>query len=146
MVDAKQPIKYMVDTNCFIYLIEGRRYPEFHAIVEPLFKKISGGNILGLTSPITLTEIMTLPKKNGREDLAYNYKSLICNFPHLSIPVIDNKVADQAASIRSTYNFKTPDAIQVAMGIVYEATAFVTFDRELKKASSLIEVIIPNEV
>jgi len=145
MVNAYNGRKLMIDTNCFIYLIEGNRYPDFLVRVEPLFNELRDGSIQGITSPITLTEIMTMPRKMGREDLAYIYKSLICNFPNLTILSIDSNVADQAAALRASYNIKTPDALQIATGIAYGASFFATFDQELKKVSPLIKVIIPGE-
>lgn len=135
--------KIMIDTNCFIYLIEGKHYPQFLPLAEELFRAVSDGNSRGLTSPITLTEIMTLPRKLGKEDLAYTYKALITNFPNLDIVNIDTTIADRAAALRGIYGLKTPDALQVAAGLVHGATLFVTFDQEFKKLMPLINIVIP---
>lgn len=137
--------RIMIDTNCFIYLIEGKEYPLFLPLVEEMFAAVCDGRSQGLTSPITLTEIMTLPRKMGKEDIAYMYKTLIINFPNLDIIPVDNIIADRAAALRGKYNLGTPDAIQLATGLVHGATLFVTFDRKIKKVSPLINVIIPGE-
>jgi predicted nucleic acid-binding protein len=89
---------------------------------------------------------MTLPRKTGREDLAYLYKTLITNFPNLTIIPLDTEIADRAAAIRGTYNLKTPDAIQVATGLVSKASLFVTFDKELESVTPLINVYIPKKI
>jgi len=133
----------MIDTNCFIYLIEGERYPHFLPLVEDLFNSVKDGKSQGLTSPITLTEIMTLPRKLGLEDLAYMYKALIINFPNLEIKPIDALIADRAAALRGAYNLRTPDALQVATGLVHGASMFVTFDKDLKRLAPMINVVIP---
>ena len=93
----------MIDSNCFIYLIEGECYPLFLPRVERLFRAVSEGKSMALTSPITLTEVMTRPRKMGQEDLAYTYKALITNFPNLNIIPIDNNIADRAAALRGLY-------------------------------------------
>lgn len=135
----------MIDSNCFIYLIEGERYPLFLPLVERLFTSVSKGECIALTSPITLTEVMTRPRKMGQEDLAYTYKALITNFPNLNIIPIDNNIADRAAALRGLYGLKTPDALQLATGLVNGATRFVTFDRDFLKLPSLINVLVPDD-
>ncbi len=138
--------KIMIDTNCFIYLIESKHYPDHLSLVEKLFTAVNSGVCQGITSPITLIEIMTLPRKTGREDLACLYKSLITNFPNLTIIPLDTEIADRAAAIRSTYNLKTPDAVQVATGLISKASLFVTFDKELERVTPLINVYIPQKI
>lgn len=131
-----------IDTCCFIYHIQGEEYPAFAPAVQELFALVASGRIKALTSPITLAAIMTHPRRLGREDIAYAYKLLLINFPNLSIPPIDVAVADKAAALRGVFGLKTPDALQVATGIVYNASAFVTFDKGIKRVSPLIRVII----
>lgn len=134
----------MLDTNCFIYLIEGENYPSFLPIVEELFAAISGGTCTAVTSTITLVEVMTLPRKLGREDLAYTYKMLIANFPNLQVIPIDADIADKAATLRASFGLKTPDALQIATGLATGASDFVTFDRDFYKiASTQINVLYP---
>lgn len=130
-----------IDTCCFIYLIESSKYPDFAPVTQELFELVHEGVVKAVTSPITITEIMVLPRKLGLEELAYDYKLLITNFPNLSIPVINVTIADRAAVLRSAYGLKTPDALQLATALTYKATAFFTFDKDFKKVSPVIEVI-----
>jgi predicted nucleic acid-binding protein len=88
---------------------------------------------------------MSHPRRRGLEDIAYAYKLLLVNFPNLTIPFIDLTVADKAAALRGSFGLKTPDALQLATGIVHKASGFITFDKEIAKAASLIQIIIPNE-
>ncbi len=113
--------------------------------MDELFDLVNQGQINALTSPITITEIMSHPRRLGLEDVAYAYKLLLVNFPNLTIPSIDAAVADKAAALRTTYGLKTPDALQLATGIIHHASAFITFDREIAKATAAIQVIIPEE-
>lgn len=130
-----------IDTCCFIYLIGSSQYPDFAPITQELFELVHQGVIKAITSPITITEIMVLPRKLGLEKQAYEYKLLIANFPNLSIPAINVTIADRAAIIRSAYGLKTPDALQLATALTYKATAFFTFDNDFKKVSQVIEVV-----
>lgn len=130
-----------IDTCCFIYLIESSKYPDFTPLTQELFELVRDGQVKAITSPITITEIMTLPRKLGFEELAYDYKLLITNFPNLSIPAISIAVADRAATLRSSYGLKTPDALQLATALIYKATAFFTFDKELKRVSPVIDIV-----
>lgn len=43
--------------------------------------------------------------------------------------------------MRAKYSIRTPDAIQIAVGIIYGATKFLTNDPDLKKISE-IEVLV----
>jgi predicted nucleic acid-binding protein len=135
----------MIDTCCFIYYIQSGQYPVFAPIVEELFDLISSGQVKALTSPITIAEILNHPRRMGLDDIAYAYKLLLINFPNLAIPNIDVDVADKAATLRGIHGLKTPDALQVATGIVHHAEAFVTFDKEIKKVAAMTRVVVLDE-
>ena len=135
----------MIDTCCFIYHIQGEDYPEFAPSMQELFALVASGRLKAVTSPITVVELMSRPRRLGVEEAASGYKLLLTHFLNMSIPAIDVTVADKAAALRVLYGLKTPDALQVATGIVYHASAFITYDRDLLRASPAIKVIIPGE-
>lgn len=135
----------MLDTCCFIYHIQAAEYPSFAPFMEELLGLVATGRLVAMTSPITLTEIMSKPRSLGLENLAHSYKLLLTNFPNLQIPPIDVAVADKAAMLRGRFALKTPDALQVATGVVHDASAFITFDKEIRRVSPVLPVIIPGE-
>ncbi|MGE5527679.1 MAG: type II toxin-antitoxin system VapC family toxin [Patescibacteria group bacterium] len=139
------PALVMIDTCCFIYHLQADAYPTQAPHVEELFKKIERGDLLGLTSPITIAEIMTKPRQLGLDDVVYAYKLVLLNFPNLRIPPIDATVADKASSLTARFGLKLPDALQIALGLTHGASAFVTFDRDLRRVAPLIPVVAPGE-
>ncbi len=135
----------MIDTCCFIYHLQPDIYPTQAEYVEALLRQVEQGRLPALTSPITVAEIMTKPRRLGLDDVAYAYKLLLLNFPNLTIPPIDVAIADKASMLRGRFGLKLPDALQVGTGIIHGASAFVTFDRDIRKVAPLIKVIIPGE-
>jgi predicted nucleic acid-binding protein len=51
-------------------------------------------------------------------------------------------VSEMAAKLRSTYLMKTPDAIQIATGVLYGASRFLTNDPNLKKISEVKVLVL----
>ena len=131
-----------IDTNCFIFQFESDHYPQQAPLAQELFELVQSGRIKAITSPITITEIMTLPRRLGLEDVAYQYKLLLMNFPNLEIQDITAEVADRAAFLRGVYNLKTPDALQCAAALVAGADALVTFDRGMSRVQPALQVIV----
>ncbi|MEW6229326.1 MAG: type II toxin-antitoxin system VapC family toxin [Bacillota bacterium] len=131
-----------IDTNCFIFQFESDHYPQHAPLAQELFELVQSGIVKGVTSTITITEVMTLPRRLGLEDIAYQYKMLLMNFPNLQIRDITPEVADRAAMLRGVYNLRTPDALQTAAALVAGADAFVTFDRDLRRLRSVFRTII----
>lgn len=131
-----------IDTNCFIYHLQAGQFPDQAALVGELFEMVERGQLGAVTSPITIVEIMTRPRKLGLEEVAYQYKMVLTNFPNLHIPPITALTADRAAALRGAHNLKTPDALQIAAGMVSGVSAFVTFDAELEKVSPSFRVVV----
>ena len=99
---------------------------------------------MGVSSIITLMEILAKPKREGNDEAAEEYKFILQTFPNLEIKPIDAEVAERAAEIRARYGVRPPDALQVAASIVGNAEAFITNDKELKRIKD-IEIIIMKE-
>jgi len=131
-----------IDTAAFIYHFEeNRKYLPFTNV---LFEMIENGKIRGVTSTITLMEVLVKPKRDGNQEAANEYKFILQTFPNLEIRNVDAEVAERAAEIRAKYGVKPPDALQVAASLINNAEAFITNNRELKKIRE-IETIIMNE-
>ncbi|MEK7521224.1 MAG: type II toxin-antitoxin system VapC family toxin [Patescibacteria group bacterium] len=128
--------KVGIDTNIFIYHFYSN--PEFGPLVKNLFAQLEEGKITGITSTITITELL------GFSDTKTNLDLLEARFlttPNLSIFDVSQHIALTGAEIRREYGFRTPDAIQLATAKIGRAEAFITNDAGFKKFKEL-EVIL----
>ena len=132
-----------LDTMLFIYSVELKE--SFMPILKSIFYYIEHGFAKGVTSTITLTEILVKPIKDRNIEAVKDYKFLLNNFPNLQMVNIDAKVAEKGAELRAKYGIRTPDSLQVASAIENEATIFLSNDYELKKISE-IEVAVLKEM
>jgi predicted nucleic acid-binding protein len=129
-----------LDTAVFIYHFE--RNPRYFSLTEELFSGLEAGDRKGVTSSITLLEIIVKPLALDRQDIARKYEALLMNFPNLDIIDLDRDVIRQAARLRAEYRIRPPDALQVSVSLLYGAEIFITNDGHLKRLKDEIEVII----
>jgi predicted nucleic acid-binding protein len=114
----------------FMYFIE--RNPRYLDIVKPVFLEIDAGNIDAITSTITLLEVLVLPFKQDNQALIESYRSLILYSEGLTTYEVFHEVSVLAAQLRARYSIRIPDAIQIAIGQLYGAEAFLTNDAASK--------------
>lgn len=129
-----------LDTSIFIYHFE--EHPAFLPLTRELLSGIETGQWEGITSTITLMELMVLPLKLERGGVARNYEALLVHFPHLRVVDIDRNVSRKAAQIRAGFGIRPPDALQVAASLVHGARVFATNDRGLVRLQSEIDIVI----
>lgn len=128
-----------IDTVAFIYhLEENRRYLPFTNV---LFEMVENGAVRGVTSVVTMMEILVKPKQEKNEQAIEEYKFTLQTFPNLKIKHIDFDVAEKAAELRAVYGIKPPNALQIAASLDEGAKAFVTNDEKLKQVEE-IEIIV----
>lgn len=102
-----------VDSAPFIYYIEGGR-PFVTAAVELFERCFDTWRNTGVTTVITLTEVVTGTHIAGRPDLAGLYRQILQRNAGLSLIPITLQVAEEAAELRARYRLRTPDALQIA--------------------------------
>ncbi len=122
-----------------IYLIE--RHPSHGPIVRDAFTLVDAGRCAGLSSFVTLLEVLVKPFRDGRADLAQKYRDLLIGSRGFSLFPLDRRIAEDGAGIRARYGFRTPDAIQLATAVRHGADAFLTNDAKLKGFDQL-EVLV----
>lgn len=131
-----------LDTAPLIYFIEkNSRYLD---VVKPVIELIVSQQAKGMTSTITLLEVLVLPLREGNKKLAEKYKTILLSSNDLETCEISNTISERAAIIRAKYGFKTPDSLQLATAIVRKADYFLTNDTALKQANE-IKVIVLEE-
>jgi predicted nucleic acid-binding protein len=128
-----------LDTAIFIYHFEEN--PTYLPLTRELLSSIELGERKGVTSAITLMEIIVKPLALGQIDVARKYEAMLVNFPNLDIVDLDRDVIRQAARLRAEYRIRPPDALQVGASLLYGADVFITNDGLLKRLQDKLEVI-----
>jgi predicted nucleic acid-binding protein len=129
-----------LDTAIFIYHFE--RHPRYFPLTRELFSSIEAGLRKGVTSTITLMEIIVKPLALRRQNVARKYEALLVNFPNLDIVDLERNVIRQAARLRTEYRIRPPDALQASASLLYGAGVFITNDALLKRMQGKLEVIV----
>ncbi len=132
-----------LDTSIFIYHLEA--HPIYLPLTQIVLSGVEAGKWTGITSTITLMEISVRPYQLGRQDIARKYEALLVNFPSLIVADIDREVARWAAKLRTRYNIRPADALQVAACLVHYGRVFVTNDRRLALLKPVVDVIFLDE-
>lgn len=128
-----------IDTPIFVYNFE--QNPRFQRSAAEVFREVLNNRLKGVTSMITLMELLVQPLQGGRSDVVQQYEALLSSLPNLRVLTIDHAAAKQAAVLRAAYQLRPADALQIATCIVNGATAFVTNDLRLRRVTA-IEMLI----
>lgn len=139
MVDFK---RIGLDTNVLIYYIE--EHPVLMEKVELFINKIEDGKAIGITSYVTLLELLVKPIQEGRFDLVDQYRTILSS--KLEMVPLNEIVSIKAAELRAKYGFRTPDAIQLASVISRKGDVFVTNDKGLKKVTEIRVMVLEDIV
>ena len=92
---------------------------------------VRDGRNEGIVSMVTVMELLVRPLRHGR--VGYRHAlDFLTNFPNLRAAVIDLPVAQEAASLRASHNFRPPDALTIASGLVYQVGHLITNDAAWK--------------
>ena len=140
LVDQLRGLRVFIDTAPIIYFIE--KHKRYINIIRPVFTEIDSGKIEALTSTITLLEVLVHPFKTNNEKLAERYREILLNSENLTTFEILHEVSEISSKLRAEYSIKTPDAIQIAVGILYGADKFLTNDPNLKKVIDIKVLVL----
>jgi predicted nucleic acid-binding protein len=132
-----------LDTMVFIYHFEENQI--YSPLTFSIFENLEKGNFKGITSILTLLEILVKPKRENNSILTERYKILFETFPNLQVKTLNENIADIASTLRANYNINTPDAIQIATSLEAHADIFITNDTSLKKITE-IKVLLLSEL
>jgi len=129
-----------LDTAIFIYHFEEN--PAYLPLTRELLSSIESGQRKGITSTITLMEIIVKPLALKQIAVARKYEALLVNFPNLAVVDLDRDVIRQAARLRAAYRIRPPDALQAGACLLNGAEVFITNDALLKRLQEKMDVII----
>ena len=128
-----------LDTVILIYFVE--QNANYASLVDPLFAHLVNANLPAITSYLTLLEVMVGPLKRGQDRIAHQYRQILLNNDSLRLFPLEQTIAERAAEIRASFNFRTPDCIQLATAVREHSDVFVTNDSKLKRFSD-VEVLV----
>jgi predicted nucleic acid-binding protein len=128
-----------LDTSIFIYHLED--HPRYSSLTEVIFNALEKGTIRGVTSYLTLMEILAKPKAEGLLQITRDYEYYLTTFPNLTFYEMGLDVALKASDLRASERIKAPDAIQVSTAMLYGATAFLTNDKIFERVKG-IDILI----
>src|SRR5437868_1441993 len=115
-----------LDTVSFIYYVEARS--PHGAVVDAVLRSVDHGSIAGITSVVTLTEVLVHPFANSDSGLAARYRDLLLNSRNFQTVAVDETIAERAAELRARHKLLTPDALQIAVALDAGCEAFLTND------------------
>jgi len=129
-----------LDTAPLIYFIEKNR--RYHDIIKPVISQIDAFETEGLSSTITLLEVLVRPLRDGNKKLANKYKAILLSSNGLVTHEISHAISERAAILRAKHGLKTPDAIQLATATHHKADYFLTNDSALKKVKGMRVLVL----
>lgn len=128
------------DTAPIIYFVEAN--PNYDLLITEFFQRVDDAKIIGLTSVISLCEVLVHPIRNQNTALKRRYLDILQNSPNFFTKYINSSVAERAAELRAKYNLRTPDALQIATALENNCDAFLCNDNGLKRVAELQILIL----
>jgi len=133
------------DTAPLIYYLE--EHLTYLPLVEDLFNAIDAGSANGMTSVLTLLEVLVKPLRDGSSQIAEEYRQLLTGSSNLKLYSIDEVVCQRAASLRARHSWlRTPDALQLATAIQHRADIIVTNDERWKALNEITVIVLRDHV
>lgn len=120
--------RIFLDTNFFIYLIEGASPQAARA--RHLLRAFSARRDEMFTSVMSLGEVLVVPMTNGNYTLAQQYRKIF-HGPGMTVLPFIEPAAEAFARIRTNRAIKLPDAIQLATAGTAGCDLFLTNDGRL---------------
>jgi predicted nucleic acid-binding protein len=136
MVPSLRAPRVYFDVNVFIAAFENRGARSDHAWW--LLSAVERGDLVGVTSELTLAELLVKPMLEQDGDLVHHYKELITPGEGFEVPVVSRDVLIEAAALRTVrLSLRLPDAVHVASARLSHCVAIVSDDRRLPFAPGL---------
>ena len=124
-----------LDSSIFIYHLED--HPRYSPLTEIIFNALEKGATKGMTSYLTLMEILVKPKAEGFINGVRDYEYYLATFPNLTFYEMGLEVAQKASDLRAEEGIKAPDAIQLATAMLHGATGFLTNDKVFERVKEI---------
>ncbi|HTG17418.1 MAG TPA: type II toxin-antitoxin system VapC family toxin [Blastocatellia bacterium] len=129
-----------LDTNIIIYALEG--YETYAAPIKSLLQALTEGAIVGVTSELTVAEVLVKPKRDGNAKLEEAYRRFLLPTASLRNSAVSREILEVAAGIRATSTLKLPDAIHWATATIEHCDSFLTNDEGFKSVAGVRVVML----
>jgi len=129
-----------LDSAPLIYFIE--RHPLRIAKLRPFFEAAQRREFRIVTSLVTLLEVLVHPLREGRDDLAREYRDILLRSAGLTTVPLTEEIVQEAARLRALHNLRTPDAIHLATATRSGASWFLTNDTSLPSLPGIKMLIV----
>lgn len=117
----------MLDTMVFSYHLSN--HARYAPLTSAVLAAVESGQVAGLTTTVTLAELLTVPAKAQDRRALLDYELYLTRFPNLRLAPLDVALARETALVRAATGLRMPDAVQVAAARQAGADAIVTNDR-----------------
>lgn len=98
---------------------------------------------LGITSVLTLSEVLLKPVETGNDELAEKFKTYLKKATNLTLLPITEIIGESGGVLRGKYpHLKTIDAVQIATALDAEADAFLTNDKRLSGIKEIKIIVL----
>ena len=129
-----------VDTSVFIYQIEANA--RYLAFTDHIFSWLERPGCQGVTSTITMTELLVQPYRDFDEQRVDEFYGLLSTFPNLHWVAPNLEIADLAARLRALHRLRTPDALQAAIAAHARATGLITNDAVFERLEAFETLVL----
>lgn len=136
----RRNLRIALDSNVFIYQVEGN--PRYLPVTDMIFSALERANISGVTSTITMAELLVPAYRNENESQVDDFYALFSKYPNLEWIPATLQIADLAARLRALHNLRTPDALQAATAVRGNATGFITNDPVLERVKQFETLVL----
>lgn len=134
--------RLFLDTAPVIYHVEGNA--TYRSRTRPIFRQLSVGNLLAVTSAMTLAECLVHPFRTRDAELAERFRRTITRGVNTRYVGVD-AVVEGAAEIRARHGLRLADSFQVAAALAAGCDAFLTNDHDMKKVTE-IRIIVLDDI
>lgn len=132
-----------VDTMILAYHLQD--HPRYAPATRGILKSWEGGSHRGVTSVLSLAEVLVKPLRDGDHVAAAEYRRVLTRLPNLRFLDVGQDIAQTAARLRAAHGLALPDAVQMATALAGGATGFISNDPEFKRVKD-VEVLLLDEV
>ncbi len=129
-----------LDSNIFIYQVEANH--RYLPMTDMIFSALELTGLSGVTSTITMTELLVPAYRNKNEEQVDEFYALFSRYPNLEWIPTSLEIADLAAELRALHNLRTPDALQAATAVHAKATGFITNDPVFERMKNFQTLVL----
>jgi len=129
-----------LDTSVFVYQLEA--HVTYVRLTREIFAWLEEPGHRGVTSTITMTELLVKPYRDGDVRQVNDCFALFSRFPNLEWVAPNLEICDAAPRIRAEGRLKTPDAIEAATAIYCGISGFLTNDHAYQRVPKLDTLVL----